>query len=247
MKTIRSMCLTMCLAAVSGPILMAAQPNKASEQTNTSARTASHTGGYLGVTVGPMHESLIARVEELLGKGSGGVLVEQVAKDSPAQSAGLRTNAILVKYNHDKITSPKELMLLIQSGKPGQEVTLGIVRAGKHETVTAKLGELRENQRHRAAARSKEHSVRTASRVSGESMWTSFDEMTLTRLNDRSFKAQIKYEDPSGKIETRSFEGTREEIRKDIESQKGLPRQERQHLLRALDFPSDVSSVVGDF
>lgn len=251
MRIVLPMFVVMFLTAAAGLPITANEPAKASKETKESAQVpaAARSEGYLGFTVARLHESLIAHLEELLGRGGSGVLVEQVAKDSPAERAGLRRHDILVKYNDHRVNNPEECARLIHEGKPGEEVTLSIVRAGKQEAVKAKLGE-REvvvAPQHRSPVPQNERAERAPSHGASESMWTSFDEMVVTRLGNQRFKAQIKYEDTSGKIETRSFEGTREEIRKDIEAQKGLPVHEREHLLRALNFSSNPSEVTLHF
>lgn len=219
---------------------MADQPNEAKENRRPATAPSSvRTNAYLGVAVVPLHESLVAHLEHLLGKGGAGVRVEHVAKNSPAEHAGLRTHDILVTYNDQKLINPESLVRLMHEGKPGQEVTLGIVRAGKHETAKATLGGPADAPQHESA--------QLPSHADPESMWTSFDKMILTRENDHRFKAQITYEDTSGKMETRSFEGTREQIRKDIEAQKGMPAHERTHLLRALNLSSHPAEVGSNF
>ena len=67
--------------------------------------------------------------------------------------------------------------------------------------------------------------------------------MTLSRVDDKHFKAEIRYRDDQGSLESRSFQGTTNEIHEKIESQKDLPSAERARLLQALDLantPGDV-------
>jgi hypothetical protein len=76
-----------------------------------------------------------------------------------------------------------------------------------------------------------------------DASWESFDSMTLRKTGDNRFKVEIQYLDKTGKkTERHSFEGTREEIRRDIEAEKNLPANEREHLLRGLDIPVESTS-----
>ena len=71
----------------------------------------------------------------------------------------------------------------------------------------------------------------------------SFDAMTLSRVDDKHFKAEIRYRDDQGSIESRAFQGTPDEIREKIESQKDLPSAERTRLLRALDIANTPGEI----
>ena len=67
-----------------------------------------------------------------------------------------------------------------------------------------------------------------------ESMWTTFDELKLSRIDDKHWNAEIIFRNKDGKKESKKFTGTREEIRKNIENEKDLPANEKHHLLRAI-------------
>ena len=59
--------------------------------------------------------------------------------------------------------------------------------------------------------------------------------MTLKKLDDNRFHATIQNTDKSGKLHKREFEGTREQIQKQIMEDKDLTPMERAHLLRGLN------------
>jgi hypothetical protein len=82
-------------------------------------------------------------------------------------------------------------------------------------------------------------SLRPITGANEEEMWKSFDSLTLSRTDKDKFKAEIKYRDEQGKLETRDFKGTREQIRDDINAQRDLPANERQQLLRAISLSSN--------
>ena len=65
-----------------------------------------------------------------------GLLVEGLQPDSPAAKAGIQQYDILLKGNDKPLNSIQDLMQVIDHVKDGK-LTLDLLRAGKHETVTA--------------------------------------------------------------------------------------------------------------
>ena len=86
--------------------------------------------GYLGVTPSPSATS-----------GRDGALVQEVAPDSPAAKAGIRPGDLVVSIDGQAIENYSEAIAAIRSHKPGDEVTIGIVRGGNETTITATLAE----------------------------------------------------------------------------------------------------------
>ncbi len=64
-----------------------------------------------------------------------GLLVEALQPESPAVKAGLRQYDILLKGNDKPLSGLHDLMQLIEQVKD-EKLTLELLRAGKHETVT---------------------------------------------------------------------------------------------------------------
>jgi putative serine protease PepD len=83
--------------------------------------------GYLGVTMG-----------EPTG-GQDGALVQEVAPGSPAAKAGLRPGDLVVAIDGQSVADYGELGARIRAHKPGDQVTLKVVRGGNETTVTASL------------------------------------------------------------------------------------------------------------
>ncbi len=65
---------------------------------------------------------------------------------------------------------------------------------------------------------------------------SSFSSMRLQSLDGDRFKAEIEFKNEKGDSLKRSFEGTRDEIRKQIEADKDMPEAIRNQLMRSLDF-----------
>jgi membrane-associated protease RseP (regulator of RpoE activity) len=225
-----------------------AQNQKSEKPTNSAAKQEEQApigqiNGYLGLGVEPLHSSLVNHLSSLIG-GEYGLLVEEVVEGSPAALAGVKPNDVLYRYDDQKLFAAEQLVRLVHGDKPGQEVALGIIRGGKAQTVKVTLGEqqvLTAARPYRAFRKPlAERLSRPLTVEEREAPWALFDSMTLTRVDENHFKAQIKYRDDHGKVETRNFEGTRDEIRRAIEGQKDLPANERDHLLRAMDVPAGI-------
>ena len=92
---------------------------------------------FLGVETGAVPRALAAHLglERDLG-----LVVNAVADDSPATGV-LKENDVLTKLDDQLLVDSRQLSVLIRSKKPGTEVKLTIIRAGKEQVVTAKLGE----------------------------------------------------------------------------------------------------------
>jgi hypothetical protein len=212
---------------------------------------------YLGVMVEPVPPALTAHLPGLVSKEQG-LIVTNVGGDSPAEKAGLKQHDILVTYDDQKLFSFEQLTKLVRGDKAGREVSLGVVRAGKLETVKATLAEREvpagvqffggdperairlwdlDAPRLRGEVR-KELEDRARSRLGGRAgadVRSQFLSMKLESLDDDRFKAEIEFKNEKGDRLKQSFEGTRDEIRKQIEQDKEIPETMRGQLMRSLE------------
>ncbi|RMF57660.1 MAG: PDZ domain-containing protein, partial [Calditrichaeota bacterium] len=84
--------------------------------------------GWLGVGIREMTPSL--RDEYELGSRDG-LLIIDVAPDSPAEDAGLREDDVILKFNGHDVARAKEFSKMVRNMEPGTEVELLILRNGK--------------------------------------------------------------------------------------------------------------------
>jgi hypothetical protein len=94
---------------------------------------------YLGVATAPVDETL--GLQLALPRGVG-LVVQFVDPDSPA-SGKLREHDVLHKLNEQILVNHQQLAVLVRSMRPGEEVALSLVRAGRKEEAKVKLGEKR--------------------------------------------------------------------------------------------------------
>jgi membrane-associated protease RseP (regulator of RpoE activity) len=232
-----------------GETVQAQNNDQQRDDSRSSARDDnSGEAGYLGIAVESVPPALMSHLSKTIGEDRG-VLVEAVAPDSPAERAGLRPHDVIATYDDQRLFSPEQFVGLVRHDKPGRKASLEIVRNGAMQKLTVKLGnreQADEGQRHHAfrpaVSDSQRESANSSNRANG---WELFDAMSLTRLDNHRFRAEISYQDDQGKIAKHQFEGTLEQLRKKIAAEKDLPREEREQLLTTLQSPTRSLEIPG--
>jgi serine protease Do len=106
--------------------------------------TSGHvTRGYIGVQAQPVTETM-AKAMGLADQS--GALVAGVQSDTPAARAGMQPGDVIRSVDGTKIDNPRDLAVQVASVKPGDEAKLDIVRDGKSQTLSVKVGELPNDQ-----------------------------------------------------------------------------------------------------
>jgi len=90
--------------------------------------------GYLGIIFNPQD----------ITPDQSGALVDDVASNTPAQKAGLKSGDVITDINGNKITDANTLRLVVSGMAPGTQVTVKFYRDGHARTVSAALAELPE-------------------------------------------------------------------------------------------------------
>lgn len=93
---------------------------------------------FLGVATDRVPQALGSQVK--LPKGIG-LVVTQVADDSPAQTSGITRHDVLQKLDDQLLVNPEQLAVLIRMHEPGDAVDLTLIRGGETMTVTATLAQ----------------------------------------------------------------------------------------------------------
>jgi serine protease Do len=97
--------------------------------------------GYIGLTVQP----LTPDIAEALGLSEqGGVLVNQVNPDSPAERAGLRVGDLITTFEGVKLTDGGHFRNRAALAPPGTSVNLGLLRDGRRLDIAVRVGRLDE-------------------------------------------------------------------------------------------------------
>lgn len=105
------------------------------EQLKTSGKVVR---GWLGVMIQSTED-----VAEGLGlEESVGALVASVAKDSPAEKAGIKVGDIILKFDGKEITENKKLPRIVAETPVGKKVSVEMMSNGKTKTITLVVGEM---------------------------------------------------------------------------------------------------------
>ena len=97
--------------------------------------------GLLGVQIQPVTEELAQSMA--LGSEKG-ALVAQVQPDSPALAAGIKSGDVIKSVDGKNIETIRDLTRMISAVKPGTSVKLDLWRDGNDMSVTAKVGDQKE-------------------------------------------------------------------------------------------------------
>jgi len=72
---------------------------------------------------------------------TGGIVVESVVPDSPADEAGLEVGDVVIAVDDEAVDGPLALVAAIAAKSPGDEITLSVERDGEPLELDATLGE----------------------------------------------------------------------------------------------------------
>jgi serine protease Do len=95
------------------------------------------TRGYLGL----VPNNLQAADRQRYGVQDG-ALVTGVSEGSPAAKAGIQVEDVITAFNGQPIHNEVDLREAAARATPGQDATMTIVRNGKQQTVTVRIGEM---------------------------------------------------------------------------------------------------------
>jgi serine protease Do len=73
-------------------------------------------------------------------EATGGVKVTEITDESAAKKAGIKEGDIITKIGDTKIEDPDQLSEAVRKHKPGEKVTVTLLRDKKEQKVTAELG-----------------------------------------------------------------------------------------------------------
>ncbi|MCK4302981.1 MAG: Do family serine endopeptidase [Candidatus Eisenbacteria sp.] len=97
--------------------------------------------GWLGVYIDDLDDSL----REAFGMDAdqtGGVLIQQIQADSPAEGSDLQDGDIILAMEGTPIKDRRDLQFRVAETRPGTTVTFTIQRDGQRKQLDVKLGEL---------------------------------------------------------------------------------------------------------
>lgn len=102
------------------------------------AATGGTTQGFLGVSSMPV---AIPDRQRAGRADASGLLISQVARQSPADSAGLLVGDIIVAFDRQAVRDGEELMTRLRGDRIGKAVPVTVLRGGSPVDVTVTVGE----------------------------------------------------------------------------------------------------------
>lgn len=97
------------------------------------------TRGWLGVTIQHVSEDL---ADSFGLPDTTGALISSVAKDSPADRAGLKRGDVILRLNNQKIESMNDLPRLVAEISVGEKAQVTIFRQGEEKVFAVEIGKL---------------------------------------------------------------------------------------------------------
>jgi serine protease Do len=101
------------------------------------------TRGYLGITIQNITPDLAKSFNLENRKG---ILIAQVSEDSPAEKAGLKQGDVIIAFNGKPVEQVGPFRNLVAMEAPGSKKTITVIRNGKSETFTIKIGKLPDSE-----------------------------------------------------------------------------------------------------
>ena len=91
---------------------------------------------YIGIQIGEMNADLAQKAGM---KDIHGVYVADVTNDGAAQKAGIHAGDVVTSINGNEVNTTTQLMEVVRQYRPGDEVTVNVVREGKEHSYRVNL------------------------------------------------------------------------------------------------------------
>ena len=104
-------------------------------------------GSVTRAWIGVMIQKIDTEMAKTLGMSdTRGALVQKVVDDSPADKAGLKMGDVIITFDGKSVHNSSDLRIMVSANRPGEKKKLEILRNGKKERYTIKLGVLPEKE-----------------------------------------------------------------------------------------------------
>lgn len=109
--------------------------------------------GWLGVRIQQVTDDI---AESLNLKPSRGALVAGVDEKGPAKPAGIEPGDVIIQFDGREIKEMRDLPRIVADTPVGKDVEVTVIRKGKEEKKTVRLGRLEDGEKQAAATRKSE-------------------------------------------------------------------------------------------
>jgi S1-C subfamily serine protease len=118
--------------AVIGPRALMAQTPRPGVRAPEAGRFIFGQGSYIGAALDEVSEEAAKKLKLTRPEGA---LVLSVQPNSPASSAGLQTNDVVIQFDQERVRSARELTRLVAETPAGRRVTLSVMRNGNRSDL----------------------------------------------------------------------------------------------------------------
>ncbi len=108
--------------------------------------------GWLGVRIQEVTDEI---AESLSIKPARGALVAGIDEKGPAKPGGIEPGDVIVKFDNKDIKEMRDLPRVVADTPVGKEVQVVVIRKGKEESKTVKLGRLQDDEKQASLAQPK--------------------------------------------------------------------------------------------
>ena len=122
--------------------------------------------GYLGVQIQDVTPDISKSMK--LDQDMQGVIVADVFEGSPADKGGLEQGDVIISFNGKPVETVAELRNLVAQTRPGQTVTLRVIRNKKQTNIRIKIGDLEKLQQQALGGKGNETLGVTVEKVTQE-------------------------------------------------------------------------------
>ncbi len=144
--------------------------------------------GWLGVRIQQVTDEI---ADSLNIKPAKGALVAGVEDKGPAKPAGIEPGDVIVKFDGKEVKEMKDLPRIVADTPVGKDVEVVVIRKGKEETKTVKLGRL-EDEEKQAALTTKQDAGPEEKSVAQKTLGLQLSSLTDSLRQRYKIKDQIK-------------------------------------------------------
>jgi len=144
--------------------------------------------GWLGVKIQPVTEDI---AEALSIKPARGTLIAGVDDKGPAKTAGIETGDVVIKFDGRDVKDARDLQRIVADTPVGKDVEVVVVRKGKEERKTVKIGRLEDGEK-QAALQPKKDAAPPEKSVVQKSLGLQLSNLTDTLRQRYKIKDTVK-------------------------------------------------------
>jgi serine protease Do len=145
--------------------------------------------GWLGVRIQQVTDDI---AESLNIKPTRGALVAGIDEKGPAKPAGIESGDVIVKFDGKDIKEMRDLPRVVADTPVGKDVEVLIVRKGKEEKKTVRLGRLEDGEKQQAALQTKKEETAEDKTVVQKALGLQLSAMSDTLRQRYKIKDAVK-------------------------------------------------------